>query len=400
LDPAAAATWALERNPDLAALRRQHGIAAASVVIARTYPFNPSWTNKVFGDNGPESASVTNRVSMEQRVSIDLELFGQGKYRRQAAEAGLSRTDFEIGTSELALVIRATRAFNTILYRQEKLRLLEETVALNEKAAAQIKELVDSGKLRAPDYILARTEIDASRALIGPGRGVYGSAWAELYAALGITNEPIMLRGSLEVQPQSLDDEALMRAALDRRPDLRARQAAVGEAEARLQLEIRNRYGNPNFGPDFEYNETRVYFIGAQLVMPLPVLNTHRGEILQRTAERDRAILALRALEVQVREQVAAAVRRLEEAEKAAKLYRAELLPNLQEALEGLEKQFLENRPGADVVKVLDVRRKLLRARDGYLDALWELSQARTDLAAAVGDPSLAIVKENPSPKP
>ena len=32
----AAIRWALEYNPELAALRQQHGIAAAAVVIART----------------------------------------------------------------------------------------------------------------------------------------------------------------------------------------------------------------------------------------------------------------------------------------------------------------------------------------------------------------------------
>jgi cobalt-zinc-cadmium efflux system outer membrane protein len=334
---------------------------------------------------------------MEQRVSIDLELFGQGKHRRQVAEAGLSRTEFEIAASELALVIRTARAFDGVLYRQEKLRLLEETVALNEKAAAQIKALA-GGKVRQADEILARTEVDAARALVGPGRGLYGTAWAELYTSLGSVDEHIVLRGRLDPPLPPLEEEALLREALERRPELHARQAAVGEAEARLRLEMSNRFGNPNFGPDFEYNETRVYFIGAQLVMPLPVLNTRRGEILQRTAERDRAILSLRALELQVRQQVQAALRRLQEAEKAAASYRTDLLPNLQKAVESLEQLFLANDPSVDVVKVLDVRRKLLKARDGYLDALWELSQARADLAAAVGEPSLAIVAESPPP--
>ena len=36
-------------------------------------------------------------------------------------------------------------------------------------------------------------------------------------------------------------------------------------------------------------------------------------------------------------------------------------------------------------------RRKLLKMRDGYLDAQWEASQAQADLAAAVGDPALAV---------
>jgi outer membrane protein TolC len=36
-------------------------------------------------------------------------------------------------------------------------------------------------------------------------------------------------------------------------------------------------------------------------------------------------------------------------------------------------------------------QRSLLRTRDSYLDALLEVAQAEADLAAAVGDPGLAL---------
>src|SRR5262249_13078189 len=55
---AVAADWALRNNPDLAAIRRQHGIAAAAVIIAKTYPFNPIWTSKLFAV--PVQADVKN----------------------------------------------------------------------------------------------------------------------------------------------------------------------------------------------------------------------------------------------------------------------------------------------------------------------------------------------------
>jgi hypothetical protein len=51
-----------------------------------------------------------------------------------------------------------------------------------------------------------------------------------------------------------------------------------------------------------------------------------------------------------------------------------------------------------DLSRVLEVRRRLLRARGVYLDALWELSQARADLAAAVGEPGLGLDAPPPAP--
>ena len=82
-------------------------------------------TNKVFADSGPESAGITNRVAMEQRISLALEIRGQGRYRRQAAAAGLSRTDWEIANQEVLLAMRVSRAFDTLVYQQAKLQLAE-----------------------------------------------------------------------------------------------------------------------------------------------------------------------------------------------------------------------------------------------------------------------------------
>src|ERR1700675_4874966 len=45
--------YALERNPQLIALREQHGIAAAGAVIAKTYPFNPIYQGSFQDAHGP-----------------------------------------------------------------------------------------------------------------------------------------------------------------------------------------------------------------------------------------------------------------------------------------------------------------------------------------------------------
>src|SRR5438876_145455 len=61
----AAVSWALQNNPELAVKRQQQGIAAAGVVIAQTYPFNPTLENRIQGATGPTSAGITNQVPLE-----------------------------------------------------------------------------------------------------------------------------------------------------------------------------------------------------------------------------------------------------------------------------------------------------------------------------------------------
>jgi cobalt-zinc-cadmium efflux system outer membrane protein len=386
-----AVTWALENNPQLMALRQQHGIAAAAVVIARTYPFNPLWENRVLANNGPESAGITSRIATEQLFFLELELRGQGGYRRQGAAAALSRTDWEIAAQELALAVRVVRAFQNVLYQQQRLRLIEETILLNEQLVQETQNLFKAGKLRSVDLILARTEVEDARSLLGPGRTALVTATAELRRALGMVDGPaLILDGKLDAVPLVPDAAAVTEQALQRRPDLFAHRAALEQAEAAVRLEIANRFGNPVAGPSYTYDPTRVNGIGAQINLPLPVFNTHRGQIQQRQAEQAKAGLELRQTEIQIRQDVEAALNRLAAARAAADVYRTRVLPSFQTALEGVEKLFVQGEPGVDVLRIIDMRRKLVRARDSYLGALWEVSQAQADLVAAGGDLSLA----------
>src|SRR5262249_2590172 len=153
-----------------AALRQQHGVAAGAAVVAQTYPFNPSWTNKLFAANGPESAGITNRVTMEQRVDLALELRGQGQYRHQAARAALTRPDWEIAFQELTFGVRAARAFHAVMYREGKERLIGDIIRLNEEAAALGERLFQQNRISRADLFVIQTEVDVSRALTGPGR--------------------------------------------------------------------------------------------------------------------------------------------------------------------------------------------------------------------------------------
>src|SRR6266851_6025095 len=108
---------------------------------------------------------------------------------------------------------------------------------------------------------------------------------------------------------------------------------------------------------------------------------------MQSQAERDRAALDLRQAEIQVSQDVHAAAARLKDARATVKTYETQLLPSLKGHLEAIEKLLDANDPTVNVLSVIDVRRKVLKARDGYLDALWEVKQAEADLTAALGDP-------------
>ncbi len=386
----AAVQWALEHNPALATFRRNRGIAEAAVQIARQYPFNPIIQDYTWGGNGPAAAGVTNHVFNEHTARLDLELRRQGRYRRAMAQNALTRTEWEIAAQELLVSIQVARAFNTLLYRQSKYRLLEEGLQLTEQVADFTRQLVEQGTLRSADLLLAHADVAEARNLLGPGRSVLIVAENDLRRALGMLGEPFQPEGTLEKGYVPPPANVLIQAGLERRPDLHALRFAVCEAEQRLKLEVANRWGNPSLGPAFEENETSVTFVGMWMIWQLPVLNTRRGEIRQRQAELARAAQALKQGEIQMQQDVFTALARLAQAEEVVKSFATETLPKLRQTREEFDKLYMAGQPGVDLARIIDVRRRLLRARDAYLDALFELSQAQIDLAAAVADLSFA----------
>lgn len=400
LSAAGAVRFALENNPLLQAVRIQRGVAQATVVIAQTYPFNPFLQVFEWGAGGPSSAGITNRAFNETTLRLDLEVRGQGDARRAAAGAVVTRTEWEIAAQEITVAVATTRAFNTVLYRQRKLEVLEDTVKFGEQVTDQVKKLVDLGRLQAADLIVARTELDAARAQLGVGRTALAVARADLRRQLGILNDSFEVKGELDASVPAGEVETFSKAALEQRPDVQARKAAVAEARARLRLQVADKYGNPSLGPAFEYNETRVTFVGIWLFTPIPVLNTRQGEVLMAQANLARAVADVRQAEIQTGQDVLAAFARLAEARKWADSYTGEVIPHLQQAVTDMNRLFEQNDTGVDLLRVIGVQRNYLRSFDVYLDALFELSQARADLSAAVADPALAVGMCAPSPKP
>src|SRR5262249_6329124 len=153
------------------------------------------------------------------------------------------RTEWEIAFQELTFAVRALRSFDTVLYRQEKLRLLQNSIELNHQIVEQLEAVRKAGRPLTPaDFIVARTEEDDARAALGTGRTSLAVAMSELRRALGVVDGKLELEGTLQAPEHPWDAETLIPEALDRRQDLRAHQVAVSEAQAKLRLEVAQRY--------------------------------------------------------------------------------------------------------------------------------------------------------------
>ena len=85
----AAIRTALEQNPGILAVRQDHGVAEAGVMIARAYPFNPVWEGR-FRYAWPVFEGATNQEPVESTVTTEVEVRGQRTIRQAQAQATLS----------------------------------------------------------------------------------------------------------------------------------------------------------------------------------------------------------------------------------------------------------------------------------------------------------------------
>ncbi|MBL8792345.1 MAG: TolC family protein, partial [Planctomycetia bacterium] len=383
---------ALVESPELTVVRQRREIAQAGIVLARLYPHNPMLSLTPRACAGPQTAGIIEPFTIETSLTLEIDRKEQRRLRRQVAQCALSRTEWEVAAEELAVVGKALRAFNTTLYREQKLRLLGEQVQLAQRSLADVEKLHEKRKEKLPagERVLLQFEIQEAKAQEVAGRGPLVAAEQEFRQVFGRVRTPA-IQGVLQLTDEDHAVADLETQALTARPDLRARQAAHAEALAALGLEQASRFGNPVFGPSYGTQEAAAHYIGVTITFGLPMCNRKQGEIRLREAELHRAALEIGQLEIQIRQEVSAALARINQVQDVVRLYRDEYLPALRARLQELQRLYLEDDPAVDVQQVLELFRRLLKARESYLDALYEHAQLKVDLALAAGDVELAF---------
>jgi cobalt-zinc-cadmium efflux system outer membrane protein len=174
---------------------------------------------------------------------------------------------------------------------------------------------------------------------------------------------------------------ALLRAA-EQRPELRALEAGVQEAEAEAQLG--RALGKPDYGVGVRYaREEGDDIVFGALTITLPVFSKgqeHQAVGVAR-AGRLRAELdaARRRVHVEVRSAHEAYSRRV----AAVRVLETDAIPGLDENETLTARSFEAGQIG--LPELLLIRRELLETRSQYLDALLDAALARIDLDSSAG---------------
>ncbi len=241
---------------------------------------------------GPRISSPYRFTDVDVALSQEVELGGRRKSRMAGAQASVDREIADSGEATWRLLREVAVSFSRALGARERVRLLTGT----EKLAQEFLQIADrryrAGDISVLEVNLARTSLARTR--------------AELRVLLGMKpGESMTVTGEL-ADRAAYEERALMASALDARPDFKALQAELREAESDIQLG--NGFKWPDLGFTARYKKDagdNVYQGGVKITLPV----FSRGQELRATgsARASRVRLEMEALQNAVQHEVSSA---------------------------------------------------------------------------------------------
>lgn len=387
---------AVDANPELAAARLDTAIARGMLRQAGILRFNPS----------ADVLGTTSGNEVEAGISQEIEVFGQRGARLSVGRAGFEGAQADITNATRLTIGILDRTFYQLVSATQRTDLAREVLALNERLADVARRQLAEGEISRLDYNLAVVELGRARARALATRREREQATIELGRLIGAPRgAPILavldsaelrtgrdsthvIVGELEAPDDSVravETETLTALALERRPDLEARAAAIRRANAELGLARREALPNPIVRGVFEMpTDGGSTTFRPGIGVSLPFLNRNQGERQALRAATRQAELEHVSIASQVRAEVAAAVATYHSAVAEVEVLAATVLVPARQNRQLAEIAYREGKIGLPVL--LLVQNQAIDAELDYWETWLVARQALATLTEATGE--------------
>jgi len=385
LTVAEALALARDYNPDLRAARQELEVAQSRLLKARySSPFNPTLGSEIANRSRGERGEHGNSVDFAVMLSQEIEVAGQRSKRIDEADRNLAVVTQRVRDRERLILAQVKDSFYRALSQRRRFLLFRQVEDLNRRLRDVAAARFQAGEVSKLEVNLAEIQLGQARRDGLTAERDYHNTLRELERLVG--QEPsgtVGLTGQLTVSPQTFDGQALIRVALEKRPDLQAVRAERGRLDAETTLVRRMIIPNPTLGFVYREEERRDRIAGAVLSVPLPVFDRKQAELRQLAARRDQTSYEQQSVELQVRQEVGDALRAYNTAKAEVEVYEQAVLERATENFQLIEAAYREGQ--INLLQLVVVQTNLLNAQLSYFDALASYWQARTALERATG---------------
>ena len=328
---------------------------------------------------GNRQGSEGRFTDFEMSIGQTFEPWARRSARIAGANAAVAQRSAEVEETARVILRSAAIAYYRALHAQERIRLLSATQEL----ASGVYSIADR-RFRAGD--IAVLDVNIARASLARVRAEHEAAEAARALTIGELKRLLRVDGEIAVggELRLTTDVSLnaLLAAAAQRPELRALEGAVQEAEAELRLA--RTFSKPDYGFGVRYAREegdQIVLGGFTLTLPMFSKGQELRAVSTARATRLRAELdaARSRIQVEVRSAYEAYERRL----AAVRILETDAITGLDENETLTTRSFDVGQLG--LPELLLIRREILDTRSQFLDTLLEAALARIDLDANAG---------------
>lgn len=378
---------ALERNLELKAKREELGIAEGRLIKANLpIQFNPELDGDLANRRlkKPEEGFPKNLFQGGVSLMQEFEIAGQPTHRREAAQRNLDKVKFEVGDFERTLRFRVTELFLKLLNSEAKIKQAQRIVEVRTRLHEASKTRLSLGDIPGIQLIISEFEFNRARSeLIGLQRE-HEELIARFKTEIASQDDRrIEIQGELGRTPLSFSLQELLKAALDRRPDLAAFERERKVAEAEESLTRAERIPNVKFGVFYERDD-KDNIVGGKISIPIPFFDRKQGELREVLARKNIANLSYLNRRQTLEREIRSAYNRLRLAERDISLYPDDALKKFDENLDLYQKAYQEG--ALDLADVIVFQNQVVEARLKFIDTLtvYNLSLAELKFQAGI----------------
>lgn len=381
----------LQSNGELKSFREEKGIRDAGKVRAGLLP-NP--TLDLEAGTGALTGSK-NENSLALGLSQEFFLAGKRDKRLTIAERELDIYRWQLADKERLLRNEVKTAFYDALLANERMALADRSIALNRQLLEVTKERLAAGDIPELEMNLVKVELARSEGARIESAKTMLQNQSRLLTLMGLSigSRP-EITGTLEASTAMVKPMTdLKQLASANRPDLKALEAEKIRGEADITLAQADKIPNLTAGLVFRRDTTAMeiggvegkdtaYTIGVKLSMPIPVFDKNQAGIQEATAKKNSSESRLTAITRTVEREVETAHATFQNATSVLSLYKADIIPQLEENLKLTQEAYRLGEVG--ILAVIQEQKKFFEVSDGYLTALHARQLALVTLESAV----------------
>ncbi len=383
--------YSLHNNGGLKALREEKGLRDAGTVKAGLLP-NP--TLDFEAGTGALTGS-TNENSLAIGVSQEFFLAGKRDKRRSIAELELDIYRWQLADRERLLREEVQTVFYDAVLARERLALADRSIALNRQLFEVAKERLAAGDIPELEMNLVKVELARSEGTrIETARAGLQSR-ARLWTLMGVPpNSQPAPAGKLDPEtPMTRSLVDLKQLAGANRPDLKALVSEKDRGDADILLAEAESIPNLTAGLVLRRDATSMeiggvdgketaYTVGVRLSLPIAVFDRNQAGIQEARARKSSSETRLTAAVRTVEREVETAYALYQNATSVLALYKADIIPQLEENLKLTQEAYRLGE--VSILSVIQEQKKFFEVSDGYLTALHARQTALVKLEAAV----------------